>query len=126
MSMRPPGPTGDAPLMMRREVTGFSHKAKRGLCCQPGKPLRGIRLKREETLLGTDHDVASFCPILDARQDMSRLAGRLSCGTRAGSRGGGLGWTLSRPALLSRSQRDGGLWPVLRDEAGEISHLLLQ
>src|SRR6266568_5164561 len=57
---------------------------------------------------------------------MSRLAGGLGYGTRAGSRECGLGWTLGGPGLLSRSQRDGGPWPVLRDEAGEISHLLLQ
>src|SRR6266496_5921794 len=57
---------------------------------------------------------------------MSRLAGGLGYGTRAGSRECGLGWTLGGPGLLSRSQRDGGSWRVLRDEAGEISHLLLQ
>src|SRR5438067_721168 len=126
MPMRPPGPSRDAPLMMSCEAAQFSHKAKRGLLRQPGKPLRGIWLKREQPLLGADHDVASFWPILDARDDMSRLAGRLGCATRAGSRRCGLGWTLGRPGRLRRSQRDGGPWPVLRDEAGEISHLLLQ
>src|SRR5260370_15070321 len=57
---------------------------------------------------------------------MSRLAGRLGCGTRAGSRECGLGWTLGRAGLLGRSRSDDWLLPVLREEAGEISHLLLQ
>src|SRR6266536_2095427 len=67
LPMRPPSASGDAPLMMSREATQFSHKTKRGLRCQPGKPLWGVWLKREETLIGADHDVASFWPILDAR-----------------------------------------------------------
>src|SRR5258707_4993253 len=61
---------------------------------------------------------------------MSRLGRRFGwgrgSGTRVGSKGCGLLWTLGRPALLAGSQRDGGLWPVLLVKASEISHLLLQ
>src|SRR6266702_2773413 len=125
MSMRPPGPTGDAPLMMRREVTCFSHKAKRGLCCQPGKPLRGIRLKREQTMLGTDHHIVSLIAILNARDDMNRLARELGCRTRAGSRGGGLGGTTGRLGLLRRCRRaracrSSSLTPFLRPSWGQL------
>src|SRR6266851_2999941 len=127
MPMRPPGPSRDAPaLMMRRQAATLSHKTKRGLRRHPGKPLGGVWLKREEPLLGADHDVASFCSILDTRQDLSWLAGRFGYGTRARSRGGGPRWALGRPGLLGRSQRHGGLWPVLLKEASESSHLLLQ
>src|SRR5260221_3996888 len=67
MPMRPPSSTGDAPLMMRRQAAHLSHKAKRGLLCQPGKPLWGIWLKREQAVLGADQHIASLPAILDAR-----------------------------------------------------------
>src|SRR5215471_16939637 len=114
--MGAPGASVDAPLMMRRQAARLSHKAERGLLCHPGKPLWGVWLKREETVLGTDHDVASFWPVLDARQDMNWLAGRFGCGTRAGCRGGELGWTLGRAGLLSRSQQAGGLMKLLLEQ----------
>src|SRR5216683_811457 len=126
MPMGAPGASGDAPLMMRRETTPLSHKAKRGLLCHPGKPLGGIWLKWEQAMLGTDHHIVSLIAILNARQDMNWLARGLGCRTRAGSRGGGLGGTTGRLGLLGRSRRDGWLLPVLRDEAREIRHLLLQ
>src|SRR2546430_3627866 len=107
MAVRPPSSSGDAPLMMGRQVAASAHEAKRGLFGQPGKPRRSIWLQGEEPVLGTDHDVASLGPILNARDDMSRRAGRLGCATRAGSSRGGLGWTLGRRGRLGRSQRDG-------------------
>src|SRR5260370_3424418 len=126
MAMGAAGASGDAPLMMRRETTPLSHKAKRGLLCHPGKPLGGIWLKREQAMLGTDHHIVSLIAILNARDDMNRLARQLGCRTRAGSRGGGLGGMTGRLGLLGRSRRDGWLLPVLRAEARESSHLLLQ
>src|SRR5713101_8573191 len=126
MPMGAPGASGDAPLMMRRETTPLSHKAKRGLLCHPGKPLGGIWLKREQALLGTDHHIVSLISILNARDDMNRLARELGCRTRAGSRGGGLGGTTGRLGLLGRSRRDGWLLAVLLKEARESRHLLLQ
>ncbi len=92
LPMRPPGPSGDAPaLMMCRQAAKLSHKAKRGLRCHPGKPRWGIWLKGEQSALGTDYHVMPLAPILDARDDMSWLAGRFGCGTRAGSRESRLG-----------------------------------
>src|SRR6266567_1582091 len=126
LPMGAPGASLDAPLMMRRETTLLSHKAKRGLRCHPGKPLGGIWLKREQTMLGTDHHIVSLIAILNVRDDMNRLARELGCRTRAGSREGGLGGTTGRLGLLGRSRRDDWLLPVLRDEARESSHLLLQ
>src|SRR5713101_9252887 len=126
MLMRPPGPSGNAPLMMSREAAHFSHKTERGLLCQPSKPLGGIWLKREYAVLRAGHHVASLWPILDARQDMNWLARGLGCRTRAGSRGGGLGGTTGRLGLLGRSRRDGWLLAVLLKEARESRHLLLQ
>src|SRR6266702_6284662 len=126
MLMRSPSPSGNAPLMMSREAAPFSHKTKRGLLCQPGKPLGGLWLKREYAVLRAGHHVASLWPILDARQDMNWLARGLGCRTRAGSRRGGLGGTTGRLGLLGRSRRDGWLLPVLREQAREIRHLLLQ
>src|SRR5436305_6954253 len=67
LPMGAPGASGDAPLMMGRETPPLSHKAKRGLLCQPGKPLGGIWLKREDAVLRAGHHVASLWPILDAR-----------------------------------------------------------
>src|SRR5438874_10255013 len=90
MAMRPPRSFGNTPLMMGREVAQFSHKAKRVLCCHPGKPLGGIWLKREHALRGTDHHIMPLLAILHTRDDMHRLAGRFGCGrggsTSAGSR----------------------------------------
>src|SRR6266567_981154 len=126
MPMGAPGASGDAALMMRRETAPLSHKAKRGLLCQPGKPHRGIWLKREQAILGTDHHRVSLIAILNARDDMNRLARRPGCRTRAGSRGGGLGGPTGRRGLLGRNCRDGWLLPVLLKEARESSHLLLQ
>src|SRR5260370_15581000 len=96
MPMRSPGPSRDAPLMMRRQGATLHHKAKRGLRCQPGKPLRGIWCKWEQAVLRADHHVASLWPILDARQDMSWLAERFGWGTRERGAGGvGLGGRLA-------------------------------
>ena len=53
-------------------------------------------------MLGTDHHIVSLLAILDARDDMNRLAGRFGGGTRAGSRRSRLGGTPARPGLLSR------------------------
>src|SRR5690349_5200161 len=121
-----PGPFGHAPLMMGREMTRFPHKPKRLLLGHPGKPLRRIWLKWEQTLLGADHDVASLLVILDARDDMNRLGGRFGSGTQAGSRACGLGSLLDRAAWLRRSQWHNGIWPGLLHQAGQISHLVLQ
>src|SRR5260370_24746826 len=103
MLMRPPGPSGNAPLMMSREAAHFSHKTERGLLCQPSKPLGGIWLKREYAVLRAGHHVASLWPILDARQDMNWLARGLGCRTRAGSSGGGLGGRIGRLCPLWRN-----------------------
>src|SRR6266700_2039089 len=80
MPMGAPGASRDTPLMMSREAAHFSHKTKRGLLCQPGKPLGGIWLKREHAVLRADHHVAPLWPILDARQDMNWLARRFGGG----------------------------------------------
>src|SRR6266567_8009748 len=79
LPMSAPGASGNAPLMMSREAAPFSHKTKRGLLCQPGKPLGGLWLKREYAVLRAGHHVASLWPILDARQDMNWLARGLGC-----------------------------------------------
>src|SRR5579885_1849263 len=60
LSMSTPGASRGGPLVMSGKVALFAHKAKRGLLCNPGKPLRGIRLKREHAVLGTDHHGASL------------------------------------------------------------------
>src|SRR5260370_39151919 len=91
LPMRPPGTSGDAPLMMSGEAAQFSHKTKRGLRSQPGKPLRGVWLKWEQPLLGTDHHIASLAAILDAREDMSRLGRRFGWGRGSGTRVGSKG-----------------------------------
>src|SRR5712692_2078156 len=126
MPIGAPGASGHAPRMMGREAAPLSHKAKRGLLGYPGKPLRAVWCKREQPLFGTDHHVVPPARILDARDNMSRLVGRIDCGTRAGRRGGGLVWTHLLSGLRARSQLDDGVWRVLRDEASEIRHLLLQ
>src|SRR5258708_5423858 len=105
--MRPPGPFLDAPLMMSREVARFSHKPKRVLLCHPGKPLWGVRLKREHAVLRTDHHIVPLLAILDARDDMNRLAGRFGSGTRAGSLWRRLGWTDGGSGRLCGSRRGG-------------------
>src|SRR5260370_749658 len=125
-----PGPFGDAPLMMSREVAGSSHKTKRVLLCYPGKPLRRLWLKGEEAALGTDHQRVPLLAILDTRDDKNRLGRRCGAGRgsgpRAGSRACGFGWRLGCAGWLGRSQWDGRLWPVQLKKAGEISPLLLQ
>ena len=73
LPMRPPGPSRDAPLMMSRESAQFSHKTKRGLRCQPGKPLRGIWLEGEQATLGADHHVVPSGPILETRDRTARI-----------------------------------------------------
>ena len=65
LSMCAPGPVGDAPLMMSREVAASSHKTKRVLLCYPGKPLLRIWLKREQAALGTDHHIVPLLAVLD-------------------------------------------------------------
>src|SRR6266852_1507457 len=85
MPMGAPGASGHAPLMMGREATPFSHKAKRGLLCQPGKPLGSLWLKREQAVLGTDHHIVPLRAILHARDDMHRLARGLGRRTSARS-----------------------------------------
>src|SRR5581483_3906684 len=128
MAMRPPSPFGHTPLMMSREMTSFSHKAKRVLLSHPGKPLRCIWLKREQAVFGTDHHIAPLLAILHARDDMNRLLRRFRFGLhrgrapRTGNRGRGLLWTLDRAGRLSRSYRV----RALLEQAGEISDLLLQ
>src|SRR5438445_2895746 len=111
--MRPPGPSGHAPLMMGRQVAASAHEAKRGLPRQPGKPGRRIGFESEESLLGADDHVASVWRILNARDDMSRLAGwlghRRGGRMRAGSRGG----TLGLLRLLDGSRRTGRRLRVL-------------
>src|SRR5258707_5605827 len=123
MPMGAPGAFGNAPLMMGREAAHLSHKTKRGLLCHPGKPLGGLWLKREEAVLGTDHHIVPLLAILDTRDDMHRLAGRLGSGTRAGSWGSWLGGTPARLGCRSRAD-----WRrrLLLEQEGEISHLLLQ
>src|SRR6266849_8505485 len=123
LAMGAPGTSRDAPLMMGRERAPLSHKAKRGLLCHPGKPLRGIWLQREQAVLGTDHHIVPLLAILDTRDDMNRLAGRLGSGTRAGNWGSWLGGTPARLACRSRAD-----WRrrLLLEQEGEISHLLLQ
>src|SRR6266487_2916956 len=121
-----PGPFGDAPLMMSREVAGSSHKTKRVLLCYPGKPLLRLWLKREQAALGTDHHIVPLLAVLDTRDDMNRLGRQLGCKTRARSKGGGLGGTTGRLGLLGRSRWDGWLLAVLLKEACESRHLLLQ
>src|SRR2546421_940185 len=99
--MGSPGAFGDTPFMMGREATRFAHKTKRVLLSHPGKPLRCIRLKWEQTLLRTGHDVASsLIAILDTRDDMGWLGRRFRFG---GSRGSGLGRRLAYPAGLGRN-----------------------
>jgi len=89
--MRAPGPVLHPPLMMRGEVARFSHKAKRVLLGHPGKPLRGIWLKREQAVFGTDHHILPLRAILDARDDTNRLVGVLKTGRERGAGGAGLG-----------------------------------
>src|SRR6185312_10180095 len=113
--MGAPGPIGDAPLMRSREVSLFSHQAKRLLLSHPGKPLRRIRLKREPTFLGTDDDIASVLAILDARDDMDRLARCCGGGTRAGSRRRRSGRTRARFA-----------WPGPRRRSDWLGSRLLE
>src|SRR5437867_4123247 len=48
MPMGAPGASRDAPLMMSRQAARLSHKTKRGLRCQPGKPFTVIWLKGEQ------------------------------------------------------------------------------
>ena len=123
--MGAPSSFRDVPLMMRREVAQFSHKAKRVLLCYPGKPRWGIWLKWKQAVLRTDHHILPLLVILDSRDDMNRLAGRFGDRTRAGSRGRRLECPLARFVLRSRSRP---LWRMrLRlQQEGEISHLLLQ
>src|SRR6266566_3070304 len=121
-----PGPFGDAPLMMSREVAGSSHKTKRVLLCYPGKPLLRLWLKREQAALGTDHHIVPLLAVLDTRDDMNRLGRRFGEGRGSGTRACGFGWRLGRAGWLGRSLWDGRLWPVLLKQASEISHLLLQ
>jgi hypothetical protein len=97
LSMGTPGASGSGPLMMSSEVARLADKTKRGLLCDPGKPLWGIRLKREHAMLGTDHDVASLFGELDARDDMDRFGRRF---------GGGRGWRPKRTfGRLGRRKR---------------------
>src|SRR5260370_1855274 len=128
--MGAPGPFGDAPLMMSREVACSSHKTKRVLLCYPGKPLLRIWLKREQAALGTDHHIVPLLAVLDTRDDMNRLGRRFGegrgSGTRAGSRACGVGWRLGRAGWVGPRHGDGRLWPMLLKKASEISHLLLQ
>src|SRR5437899_179290 len=119
--MGPPGPFGDAPLMMSGEASRFPHKTKRRLLSHPSKPLRGIRCKGEQTAFGTGHGVASLRPVLDARQDVRRLGRRFGGSrTRAGSGGGGCGWMLGRGRQWGWNRLD-----LLLEQGREMSHLLL-
>ena len=106
--------------MMGGEVARLSHKTKRGLLCQPGKPRGGLWLKREYAVRGTDQHIVPLLAILDTRDDMHRLAGRLGSGTRAGS------WLGGTPAWLGCRSRAAWRRRLLLEQEGEISHLLLQ
>src|SRR5947207_3224865 len=64
--MRAPGPVGHSlDLMMSGEAPVSTHKAKRGLRRQPGKPGRRLGFQREQTLLRTDHHVMPSAAPLD-------------------------------------------------------------
>ena len=68
LPMSSPGSPGEAlDLPMSRQAPVFSHKAKRRQRCQPGKPLRAVRLQGEQTVLRTDDHVAAVGAILDQR-----------------------------------------------------------
>src|SRR5579883_2033559 len=127
LPMRSPRPTRDAPPMMSREVPPLSHKAKRGLFFDPGKPLGCIRLEREHATLGTGHHIATRRgSILHTRDDMHRLARRFGSSSRTrvgGRRGGG---TLARLVGLSLRwwARGQGCWRL--EQTRKSRHLLLQ
>src|SRR5436190_9231360 len=91
MPMRPPGPSRDAPLMMSCEVAQFSHKAKRGLRGQPGKPLRGIWLKREQPLLGQITALPSSGPFSERGMACGDFLGGFGARRERGAGGVGLG-----------------------------------
>src|SRR5260221_10103154 len=124
--MGAPGAFRDVPLMMGRKVALLADKTKRGLFCHPGKPLRGIRLKWEYPPFWTDDHIASLVAILDPRDDMHRLAGRLGRGsssrTSVGNWGGWFGWLPCHFGRLGRSERPGGLLKLRREQGGELSH----
>src|SRR2546423_7307312 len=66
--MSAPGGPGQAlDLAMSGQTTRFSHKAKRREGRQPGKPCRGIWLKGEQTVRGTDHHVGPLDPKFNER-----------------------------------------------------------
>jgi len=68
LPMSSPGSSGQAlKLTMSGEATVFSHEAKGRTRREPGKPLRSIGLKGEQTVLGTDDHVAPMRAILDQR-----------------------------------------------------------
>ncbi len=54
-------------LTMSGETTVFSHEAKGRTSREPSKPLRGIGLKGEQAVLGTDDHVAPMRCVLDQR-----------------------------------------------------------
>src|SRR5258708_35290066 len=114
MSMGAPGAFGDAPLMMGRERARSSHKAKRGLLCQPGKPLGSLWLKGEQAPLGTDHHIVPLRAILHARDDMHRLARALGRRTSARSSRRWLRAAFAPAAQQGRSRED-WLGPTLQE-----------
>src|SRR5438105_4714230 len=128
--MRPPGASGDAPLMMSRQAATLSDKANRGLLGQPGKLLRGIGLKGEQAVLGADHHVMPIVARLDQRDDVRRRALRRGRGrgngTRPGSSGGGLAWPFARWGHRDSLGRQGWRLSELLDQVREVAHLLLE
>src|SRR5437764_103399 len=65
LAMRSPSPARDAPLMMSREVPGLAHKAKGRLRGQPSKPLRAVRGKGKQPLLGAHDHIVPVLARLD-------------------------------------------------------------
>src|SRR6266566_3760994 len=103
----------------------LSHKPKRVVLSQPGKPLLGIRLKGEHAVLGTDHHIAPILSILDTWNDRNRLGRRLRFGGSRGTRASGLGFLLGRVVEGPRRKFLDGFRLGLGEQTGEICYLLV-
>ncbi len=110
--------------MMSGEVAHLSHKAKRVLLGSPRQTTPGYQAQMGAALFGTDHHVVSIRSILDARDDMNRLAGGFGGATELGEEGAGLGGRCAR--LLWRSRRGGRLDRARLEQEAEIRDLLLE